>query len=318
MDQKNCVGNILFFKNVWRGPLCSRRAGSLVIKLLTRVLGRYNVKSVNRIKQNRELNQCFLHPVHCHNCRAVNCFFQTLKILLWTCEDQIGADTIFQRSVFIACSFKKKKKRQNRHLWCKYPTSWPAVLLNHEECLSPGISFSRQSKRQERAPRKSGVPSECCSVQAAPGSSNGQWLPTWGVLFRDWCNSVIPVNQTLPLMLKFRHSLSFGGICILTIPIFQRCQTREKGCLFFSLHWQFCLHLWTVKAKCLSSKISLDVDGKDTEFFYACFCFSPGMLTYRGTQSSRCLTAETNGSRWSGTKTPYWPTKMRRALSSAA
>lgn len=108
MDQKNCVGNILFFKNVWRGPLCSRRAGSLVIKLLTRVLGRYNVKSVNRIKQNRDLNQCFLHPVHCHNCRAVNCFFQTLKILLWTCEDQIGADTIFQRSVFIACSFKKK------------------------------------------------------------------------------------------------------------------------------------------------------------------------------------------------------------------
>lgn len=254
MDQKNCVGNILFFKNVWRGPLCSRRAGSLVIKLFTWDLGGYNVKSVNRIKQNRELNQCFLHPVHCHNCRAVNCFFQTLKILLWTCEDQIGADTIFQRSVFIACSFKKKKKRQNRHLWCKYPTSWPAVLLNHEECLSPGISFSRQSKRQEGAPRKSGVPSECCSVQAAPGSSNGQWLPTWGVLFRDWCNSVIPVNQTLPLMLKFRHSLSFGGICILTIPIFQRCQTREKGCLFFSLHWQFCLHLWTVKAKCLSSK----------------------------------------------------------------
>lgn len=188
MDQKNCVGNILFFKNVWRGPLCSRRAGSLVIKLFTWDLGGYNVKSVNRIKQNRELNQCFLHPVHCHNCRAVNCFFQTLKILLWTCEDQIGADTIFQRSVFIACSFKKKKKDKTGTCGANTPLpDLPCYWITRSVCHL-GSPFRGSPRGRKGLPGKVACPQSAAlfklPLAAAMGSDflRGEFFLETGVI----------------------------------------------------------------------------------------------------------------------------------------
>lgn len=78
-------------------------------------------------------------------------------------------------------------------------------------------------------------------------------FPAQEILCRDWCNSVIPGNQVLFLMLKFKHSFSFEDIYILNIQVFQRCLIfLRKGMPFLFLR-QFCLHLWRVKGKCLSS-----------------------------------------------------------------
>lgn len=66
MGQKDFVWNVLFLKkNIWKRRLSSRKGDNS-----TWDLGRPGVKSLDWMGQNRDLNQCFPHPVCCHNYRA--------------------------------------------------------------------------------------------------------------------------------------------------------------------------------------------------------------------------------------------------------
>lgn len=196
--------------------------------------------------RQEDLKQCFLQPVCCLDYRGANCCFQTLQMLLWTEENWLEFDMIAQRNGFYWL-FIKKKKRLKSHSWQKYPTSWPAILLDHIHHLRSAVCCSPWGRKGR--PGAVVCPLRAllclrCSWQQQLAETSYMGSSFWRLM--QFCNS----------WESSVGSNAVEGICILNIHIFQRClwlSEIRKGMLFLFLPWQFCLDLWTVKGKYLPS-----------------------------------------------------------------
>lgn len=195
-------------------------------------------------------------------------------MLLWTEENWLEFDMIAQRNGFYWL-FIKKKIRLKSHSWQKYPTSWPAILLDHIHHLRSAVCCSPWGRKGR--PGAVVCPLRallclCCSWQQQLAETSYMGSSFWRLM--QFCNS----------WESSVGSNAVEGICILNIHIFQRClwlSEIRKGCSFFFSLDSFVCTFGQWKENTFLAVPCLDIEWNNTEFSYTCCCYVLGMTTYR-------------------------------------